>query len=52
MHIEVCASLLRVLYQSVVNGAIFYTGVCWGNRLSGKATLKPNKLIMKAKFAK
>ena len=45
---NICRTMLRMFYESVVASAILYAIVCWGSRLKVADTNRLNKLIRKA----
>ncbi len=45
---NICRTMLRMFYESVVASAIFYAVVCWGSRLRVADANRLNRLIRKA----
>ncbi|XP_062913008.1 uncharacterized protein LOC134350989 isoform X1 [Mobula hypostoma] len=45
---NICRTMLRMFYESVVPSAIMFAVVCWGSRLRVADTNRINKLIRKA----
>lgn len=45
---NVCSTMLRMFYQSVVASASFFAIVCWGNRVRTVDANKINKIIRKS----
>ena len=45
---NICRTMLRMFYESVVASAILFAVVCWGSRLRVKDANRLNKLIRKA----
>ena len=45
---NICRTMLRIFYESVVANAILYTVACWGSRLRVVDANRLNKLIRKA----
>ncbi len=45
---NICRTMLRMFYESVVASAILYAVVCWGSRLRVADTNRLNRLIRKA----
>ena len=45
---NICRTMLRIFYESVVASAILFALVCWGSRLRADDTNRLNKLIRKA----
>ena len=44
---NICMTMLRIFYESVVGSAILYAVACWGNRLRGDGCQQINKLFRK-----
>lgn len=45
---NICRTMLRMFYESVVSSAILFALVCWGSRLKVADSNRLNKLIRKA----
>uniref|UniRef100_A0AAX7SRS8 HotDog ACOT-type domain-containing protein n=1 Tax=Astatotilapia calliptera TaxID=8154 RepID=A0AAX7SRS8_ASTCA len=45
---NICRKLLRMFYQSVVAGVLFYAVVCWGSSTAKKDSSRLEKLIRRA----
>ena len=45
---NICRTMLRIFYESVVASAILYAVACWGSRLRASDANRLNKLIRKA----
>ena len=45
---NICQTMLRMFYESVVASAILFAVVCWGSRLRGAKANRLNELIRKA----
>ena len=45
---EICGTLLRMVYQSVVASVLFYAVVCWGGNTKKRDTNRLDKLVKRA----